>query len=71
MLTSPDSAVALEYQRSVLASVIELIEGFQSLLPTQPATFVWDGEAQRAYAAALARLRSELFQLCSTWFMAA
>lgn len=63
MLASPDSVMALEYQRSILASVIELLELQQSLLPTQPAVFVWEGEAQRSYVAGLARLRGELLQL--------
>jgi hypothetical protein len=63
VLSSPDSTPALEYQRTIVASVIELLDGLQARLPQRPAEFVWDGEAQRSYAAGLAHLRSELWQL--------
>ena len=65
VLATPDPAVALDYQRSIVASVIELLEGFQARLPTQPAEFDWNGMAQRAYGEELLLLREDLWQLHS------
>ena len=63
MLSSPDSALASEYQRSVIVSMLELLDGLQALVPPNPAQFVWDGAAQRLYVDELARLRDELWQV--------
>lgn len=65
MFPLSDSAPALEYQRSIVASMVELLEGYQAVLPVQPAQFVWDGAAQRSYAEGLALLREELWHLHS------
>ena len=63
MLSSPDSSIASEYQRSIVVSVLELLDGVQALVPPNPAAFVWDGAAQRLYVDELARLRDELWHV--------
>ena len=63
MLTFPDSSAAIEYQRSIVASMLELLDNLQALVPPNPAHFVWDGAAQRLYVDELARLRDELWQV--------
>ena len=63
MLSSPDSSTASEYQRSVVAGMLELLDGLQALVPPNPAAFVWDGAAQRLYVDELGRLRDELWQV--------
>jgi hypothetical protein len=52
---------AAEYQRSIVASVLEVLDGLQAVVPANPARFVWEGSAQRLYVDELARLRDELW----------
>ena len=63
MLSSLDPLAASEYQRSVVVSVIELLGGFHALVPENPASFIWEGVAQRHYVEELGRLRDELWAL--------
>lgn len=43
--------------------MLELLDTLQSLVPPNPAHFVWGGAAQRLYVDELARLRDELWQV--------
>jgi len=63
VLSSPESPAASEYQRSIVASTLELLDGLQALVPPNPASFAWDGAAQRLYVDELARVRDELLQV--------
>lgn len=63
VLSSSDSPASCEYQRSIVASVLDLLDTVQSLVPPNPAQFAWDGAAQRLYVDELARFRGELWQV--------
>ena len=55
----------LQRQRSIITSVVELVDGFLARLPGQPATFFWSGEAQRQYVRELEALRDTMWNLRS------
>jgi hypothetical protein len=65
VLSSPDSLPALQYQRAILASIIELLDAYQRLVPMAPAVFVWNGTAQQLYSDELVSLREAMWYLRS------
>ena len=65
MPDAPDSLLTAQYQQSIVASVIELVDGSLAQLPARPATYAWGGEAQHQYVLELERLRDSLWNLRS------
>lgn len=63
MLNSPDSIAALEYQRSLVASVVALHEHYQAVMPTTPEAMYWSGLSAWAYGVRIEHLRSLLAHL--------
>jgi hypothetical protein len=58
---SLDASSGLEYQRSLIASMIAQLDNYQRLAPSNPESFQWAGEAQRRYGEQLTAFRDALW----------
>ena len=54
MLGSPGLDARLDYQRSLIASMIAQVDDYQRLAPRTPDSFQWAGEAKLRYGERLA-----------------
>lgn len=61
MPISLDVNAGLEYQRSLIASMIAQLDHYQRLTPSNPDSFQWSGEAKRLYGEQLATFRDALW----------
>lgn len=61
MLPSPDTTALIEYQRSLIASMIEQIDECQRLAPRTPESYQWSGEAKLRYGERLAGFTESLW----------
>jgi hypothetical protein len=60
---SLDASSGLEYQRSLIASMIAQLDHYQRLAPADPESFQWSGEAKRRYGEQLAGFREALWAI--------
>lgn len=56
MLNSPDSIAALEYQRSLVSSVVALHEHYLAAMPKTPDAMYWSGLSSWAYGLCIDQL---------------
>lgn len=56
MLNSPDSIAALEYQQSLVSSVVALYEHYRAVMPKTPEAMYWCGLSSWAYGVRIDQL---------------